>query len=88
MNANVKSGYDAIALRFEVEGFGVQVVVVQPGLIRTGFAEAVSANLRPEEGPYAAFDAAVAAAKALEPDDPRGTALAALTWGAVLVATA
>jgi NAD(P)-dependent dehydrogenase (short-subunit alcohol dehydrogenase family) len=28
------------ALRFEVKGFGVQVVVIEPGLIRSGFAEA------------------------------------------------
>jgi len=27
------------ALRFEVRGFGVDVVVIEPGLIRTGFAE-------------------------------------------------
>ena len=28
------------ALRFEVQGFGIDVVVIEPGLIRTGFAEA------------------------------------------------
>ena len=28
------------ALRFEVAGFGIHVVIVQPGLIRTGFADA------------------------------------------------
>jgi NAD(P)-dependent dehydrogenase (short-subunit alcohol dehydrogenase family) len=52
------------ALRFEVKGFGVDVVIVQPGIIRTGFAEAATTALdeaSPEgEGPYAEFDAAVA----------------------------
>ena len=33
------------ALRFEVAGFGIQVVLVQPGLIRTRFASAASASL-------------------------------------------
>jgi NAD(P)-dependent dehydrogenase (short-subunit alcohol dehydrogenase family) len=52
------------ALRFEVKGFGVDVVIVQPGIIRTGFAEAATTALdeaSPQgEGPYATFDAAVA----------------------------
>ncbi len=49
------------ALRFEVSGFGVKVVVVQPGLIRSGFAEAAVGGMGPPpEGPYAAFEAAVA----------------------------
>jgi NAD(P)-dependent dehydrogenase (short-subunit alcohol dehydrogenase family) len=52
------------ALRFEVKGFGVEVVIVQPGIIRTGFAEAATTALdeaSPEgDGPYAEFDAAVA----------------------------
>jgi NAD(P)-dependent dehydrogenase (short-subunit alcohol dehydrogenase family) len=53
------------ALRFEVKGFGVDVVIVQPGLIRTGFAEAATTAMdesgsTPLEGPYAAFNAAVA----------------------------
>src|SRR3954454_1784677 len=30
------------ALRFEVKGFGIDVVIVQPGIIRTGFAEAAT----------------------------------------------
>lgn len=52
------------ALRFEVRGFGINVVVVQPGLIRTGFADAaVQAMGQPiVEGPYAGFTDAVAKA--------------------------
>jgi len=51
------------ALRFEVAGFGVEVVVVQPGIIRTGFAEAATdaiGSAAGDDGPYAAFNAAVA----------------------------
>ena len=49
------------ALRFEVKGFGVEVVVVQPGLIRSGFADAAGAAMAQNEteGPYASFNAAV-----------------------------
>lgn len=48
------------ALRFEVQGFGVKVIVIQPGLIRSGFAEAVGHNLATVPGsPYAGFSAAV-----------------------------
>jgi len=50
------------ALRFELEGFGIDVVLIQPGLIRTGFAEAVGKQLEgvpAEEGPYGSFNLAV-----------------------------
>jgi NAD(P)-dependent dehydrogenase (short-subunit alcohol dehydrogenase family) len=58
------------ALRFEVRGFGVHVVVVQPGIIRTGFAEAATAAMGAATGgapvagdqPYARFEAEVARA--------------------------
>ncbi len=51
------------ALRFEVEGFGVKVSVIEPGLIRTGFAgTAIGSMEGPGEGPYAGFDGAVARA--------------------------
>jgi NAD(P)-dependent dehydrogenase (short-subunit alcohol dehydrogenase family) len=51
------------ALRFEVKGFGVDVVIVQPGIIRTGFGDAaVSAIGRAGDGPYAEFNQAVAKA--------------------------
>lgn len=36
------------ALRFEVKDFGVDVVLVEPGLIRTDFAKAVAAHMTPE----------------------------------------
>src|SRR3954468_9054704 len=51
------------ALRFEVKGFGIDVVIVQPGLIRSGFADAATGAIHsatPAEGPYAQFNAAVA----------------------------
>ena len=49
------------ALRFEVAGFGVKVVVIEPGLIRTSFADTATGSVAGDEnGPYAAFDAAVA----------------------------
>jgi len=56
------------ALRFEVQGFGVDVVVIEPGLIRTGFADAAVGTIadRSEDsaGPYDGFNQAVAAATA------------------------
>ena len=50
------------ALRFEVKGFGVDVVVIQPGLIRTEFAATAQTGLNDDDGPYADFNAAVGAA--------------------------
>jgi NAD(P)-dependent dehydrogenase (short-subunit alcohol dehydrogenase family) len=50
------------ALRFEVRGFGVDVVVIEPGLIRTGFAETAVDSMGEDGGPYAGFDAGVARA--------------------------
>jgi len=52
------------ALRFEVQGFGIDVVVIQPGLIRTGFAEAAVGSIEQDDGPYARFNAGVGAATA------------------------
>jgi NAD(P)-dependent dehydrogenase (short-subunit alcohol dehydrogenase family) len=49
------------ALRFEVRGFGVDVVIIEPGLIKTHFAEAASSAIASgtEDGPYAKFNEAV-----------------------------
>jgi NAD(P)-dependent dehydrogenase (short-subunit alcohol dehydrogenase family) len=50
------------AMRFEVSGFGVNVVVIEPGLIKTRFAEAAvgaMASELPTDGPYGHFNAAV-----------------------------
>jgi NAD(P)-dependent dehydrogenase (short-subunit alcohol dehydrogenase family) len=51
------------ALRFEVRGFGIDVVIVEPGLIKSGFAEAAVAQMKLEgelAGAYDDFHAAVA----------------------------
>src|SRR4051794_26604530 len=48
------------ALRFEVAGFGVKVIVIEPGLIRTSFSETAVAGIEQPPGPYADFNAAVA----------------------------
>jgi NADP-dependent 3-hydroxy acid dehydrogenase YdfG len=52
------------ALRFEVRGFGVEVIVIEPGLITTRFGEtgAASVGETRADGPYAEFNAAVARA--------------------------
>jgi len=51
------------ALRFEVRGFGVDVVVIEPGIIRSGFAARAVAGIEPgteADGLYEDFNAAVA----------------------------
>jgi NAD(P)-dependent dehydrogenase (short-subunit alcohol dehydrogenase family) len=51
------------ALRFEVDGFGVKVVLVEPGLIKTRFGDTAVSSIQdatPDTGPYAKFNAAVA----------------------------
>lgn len=50
------------ALRFEVEGFSVKVSVIEPGLIRTGFADTAVGSMDDLnwENPYAGFDEGVA----------------------------
>src|ERR671914_1552103 len=54
------------ALRFEVQGFGVKVSVIEPGLIRTDFAETAVGSMDDSDGenPYAGFDESVAKATA------------------------
>ncbi len=54
------------ALRFEVSGFGVNVVLIEPGLIVTEFGEAAAGALAASsseggDGDYASFNASVAA---------------------------
>jgi NADP-dependent 3-hydroxy acid dehydrogenase YdfG len=51
------------ALRFEVSGFGVKVVCIEPGLIKTSFGEAAVGSIAGDldvEGPYAKFNRHVA----------------------------
>jgi NAD(P)-dependent dehydrogenase (short-subunit alcohol dehydrogenase family) len=54
------------ALRFEVASFGVRVAVIEPGLIRTSFAQAAVGSMDGSGGehPYAGFDEGVARATA------------------------
>jgi NAD(P)-dependent dehydrogenase (short-subunit alcohol dehydrogenase family) len=55
------------AMRFEVAGFGVAVVCVEPGLIVTGFGDAAVSSLTQgvaAEGPYGEFNAEVGQATA------------------------
>ena len=49
------------ALRFEVESFGVRVSIIEPGLIRTGFADTATGSIdgSDEYHPYADFEEAV-----------------------------
>ncbi len=49
------------ALRFEVAGFGVDVILIEPGLIITGFGETAAGSVEDATGgPYAEFNRAVA----------------------------
>jgi short-subunit dehydrogenase len=52
------------ALRFEVKGFGVDVVLIEPGLITTEFGTTASGSIdaADDDGPYARFNANVGAA--------------------------
>jgi len=55
------------ALRFEVKGFGIDVVLVEPGLIRTEFGTTAAGGVSEAgagEGDYAQFNAHVASATA------------------------
>ena len=45
------------ALRFEVKGFGVDVVTIEPGLIVTEFGNTAAAQTAVGDGPYATFNA-------------------------------
>ena len=53
------------ALRFEVKGFGIDVAIIEPGLIRTSFGDTAAHGVGAavsDGGPYAKFNAAVAKA--------------------------
>ena len=67
------------AMRFELRGFGIDVVLVEPGLIRTSFGDAAVASVGETrsagDDPYEKFNAAVAKTTA---DAYEGGALARL----------
>jgi short-subunit dehydrogenase len=49
------------ALRYEVRGFGVDVVLIEPGIIRTAFGDTATTELaRTPDGPYTEFRDGVA----------------------------
>lgn len=50
------------ALRFEVAGFGIDVILIEPGLIVTNFGATASGSVKsaPEDGPYGEFNRKVA----------------------------
>ena len=62
------------ALRFEVKGFGVDVIVIEPGLIKTQFSETAVGSIEgaAAEGPYSSFNHAVAATTAGAYQGPLG----------------
>jgi NAD(P)-dependent dehydrogenase (short-subunit alcohol dehydrogenase family) len=50
------------AMRFELKGFGVDVILIEPGIIKTGFSSVVARELggaTAADGPYADFNRAV-----------------------------
>ncbi len=63
------------ALRFELRGFGIAVVLLEPGLITTDFGEVATASMAGiaaagEDDPYAEFNASVGALTAGAYDGP------------------
>ncbi|MGP0100941.1 MAG: oxidoreductase [Solirubrobacteraceae bacterium] len=62
------------ALRFELHGFGIDVILLEPGLITTEFGEAANASMADvggaQEDPYAHFNATVGALTAGAYDGP------------------
>jgi NAD(P)-dependent dehydrogenase (short-subunit alcohol dehydrogenase family) len=50
------------SLRFELRGFGVDVILIEPGLITTGFGDVASSSVSAasDQGPYAQFNRQVA----------------------------
>jgi NAD(P)-dependent dehydrogenase (short-subunit alcohol dehydrogenase family) len=62
------------ALRFELRGFGIDVILLEPGLITTDFGQAATASManveESQDDPYAHFNATVAAVTAGTYDGP------------------
>lgn len=61
------------ALRFEVRGFGVDVIVIEPGLIQTSFGDTAAHELSAatgEDAPYAVFNRRIGEATASVYDGP------------------
>ncbi|MFL5854923.1 MAG: SDR family NAD(P)-dependent oxidoreductase [Solirubrobacteraceae bacterium] len=50
------------ALRFEVKGFGIDVILIEPGLIKTEFGDTVAKEMGEADGDYAEFNRAVSEA--------------------------
>lgn len=42
--------------RFELKPFGIGVVVIEPGIIKTNFGDTAVASVEQDEGPYASFN--------------------------------
>src|SRR5437879_3532372 len=61
-------------LRFELRGFGIDVILLEPGLITTEFGESAHASMSdvptPDRDPHAAFHAAGAAGRKGAHDSP------------------
>jgi short-subunit dehydrogenase len=67
------------ALRVEVRPFGVQVVVIEPGVTRSGFEETIGASdalATHDDSPYAAMRASVAESNSAAYSNPRLSASA------------
>jgi NADP-dependent 3-hydroxy acid dehydrogenase YdfG len=48
------------ALRFEVRGFGIKVILIEPGLISTNFGEVAASSVEGGDGAYDHFNSKVA----------------------------
>ncbi len=69
------------ALRFEVKGFGIQVVVIEPGPIKTAFTGTANAALEAAADDAAADDAVADDAAGAAVDDPYAAYHAAVAKG-------